>query len=270
MGRRLLQNSQSTLASILSKSMSNPAWTTKQIEQHIRAGRLLATIKDEIFEYAKKNPQCSEWELQSKVYLLYKKYNLITDSHPVIVAFNKNAAEPHYFPPGKGSAVLQVNTLILLDVWARVSEPGSPFADATWMAFYGHKPSVEISRAYQTVIASRDAAVNFLQTTLRKGSIPTGKEVDDAAFGYLIEKGYKENLKHHTGHSIGFTSPHGRWRHVNHKNNTALVPNLGYTIEPGVYFNDSFGIRSEIDFYITEERKLVVTTEVEKELKILE
>ena len=136
-------------------------------------------------------------------------------------------------------------------------------ADVTFMGFYGDQISPEVQNAYQAVVESRDASITYLKKALSESRIPTGKEVDNASRDFLIEKGYKFALKHHTGHSIGFTSPHGRWRHVNHINTTTLVPNLGYTIESGLYFNDKFGIRSEVDFFITEDLKLVVSTELQ-------
>ena len=40
---------------------------------------------------------------------------------------------------------------------------------------------------------------------------------------------------------------------------------MGYTIEPGIYFENDFGVRSEIDFYISR-GKVVVSGAVQKEL----
>ncbi|MEK6887140.1 MAG: M24 family metallopeptidase, partial [Nanoarchaeota archaeon] len=56
---------------------------------------------------------------------------------------------------------------------------------------------------------------------------------------------------------------------VNRKNKTPLKINMLYTIEPGIYFKNKYGIRSEIDFYINNKRKVIITTKVQKKLIII-
>jgi Xaa-Pro aminopeptidase len=41
---------------------------------------------------------------------------------------------------------------------------------------------------------------------------------------------------------------------------------VGYTIEPGIYLKNKFGVRSEIDFYINEKNRVVITTKVQREI----
>lgn len=41
---------------------------------------------------------------------------------------------------------------------------------------------------------------------------------------------------------------------------------LGYTIEPGLYFENGFGVRDEIDFYINDNFELVITTNLRNNL----
>ena len=71
---------------------------------------------------------------------------------------------------------------------------------------------------------------------------------------------------HNTGHSLGMSKAHGRNGRLGHKYNKDLIRNMGYTIEPGIYFKNKFGIRSEIDFYISSNMKLVITTDVQKNI----
>jgi Xaa-Pro aminopeptidase len=42
--------------------------------------------------------------------------------------------------------------------------------------------------------------------------------------------------------------------------------NIPFTIEPGLYFKNRFGVRSEIDCYVTENYKLIITTKVQKRI----
>ena len=43
-----------------------------------------------------------------------------------------------------------------------------------------------------------------------------------------------------------------------------LLTNLGYTIEPGIYIDEEIGMRSEIDFYISNSLELIVTSPMQK------
>jgi Xaa-Pro aminopeptidase len=37
-----------------------------------------------------------------------------------------------------------------------------------------------------------------------------------------------------------------------------LIPETCFSIEPGIYFRDRFGVRSEIDVYISKEKEVIV------------
>jgi len=38
-----------------------------------------------------------------------------------------------------------------------------------------------------------------------------------------------------------------------------ILPRTSFSIEPGVYLRDKYGIRSEIDVYITKDKEVIVT-----------
>ena len=82
--------------------------------------------------------------------------------------------------------------------------------------------------------------------------MPIGKEIDEIGCNLLIKRGYRKNILHRTGHSIGFHSPHGKHGHLSLKNEEPILINMGYTIEPGVYLKGEFGVRSEINLFINE------------------
>lgn len=245
------------------------AWTNRQVRQHTLAGKLLIKTKDDAFGYISAHPGASEYEVQQFILQEFKKNKLVRDKDPPIVGFDTNAAIPHYFPKKK-SAHLKKNSLVLIDIWARLNEPKAPFSDITWMGHRGTPPK-KIKQAFKAVCDARDASLRLVTTQLGRGRIPTGKEIDDAACNVLIKRGYVKNILHRTGHSIGTTSPHGVFRNLNRKGDRPLHPCMGYTIEPGLYFKgkDGFGIRSEIDFLITKNRKLVVTTPIQRKLILI-
>ena len=82
--------------------------------------------------------------------------------------------------------------------------------------------------------------------------------------------GFEENIQHSLGHSLGIKEDHGPkpdWLYA--ENYFELAKNLGYTIEPGIYFSNKFGIRSEIDFYISADNELILTTDLQKEIVLI-
>jgi len=246
-------------------------WTKTELQNHIESAKLLEKIKDKAFEYIANTPKVRERDVTDYISDLYKEYGLtVYTSASVeqdsIVGFNASAAAPHYFTPKKGSAVLKPNTLILIDIWARLKKGHSPFADITWMGFYGSKMPKEMLRAYKVTIDSRDTAIEYVKKNLAKGIFPIGRAVDDVSKNVIRKAGYGKYILHSTGHSIGFTSPHGAYRNLNQKNKHPLVSNLGYTIEPGIYIKGQFGIRSEMDFYIDSKMKFHATTKLQRGL----
>ncbi|MEK6951724.1 MAG: M24 family metallopeptidase [Nanoarchaeota archaeon] len=243
-------------------------WNNIKIKNHREAAELLNKIKDTAFEFISKNRDSTEYRVQQFILNQFKKYDLKTDKDPPIVAFKENSAIPHYFP-SKNSKKLKPNSLILIDIWAKLNKTDSPFADITWVAYYGNKVPKDILRTFDIVISARNDCINCITSRLKLNKIPTGKEIDEIASKIIIDKGYRENILHRTGHCIGYTSPHGTRRNIDNKNNTQLLKNLGYTIEPGIYLKNKFGIRSEINFFIDENMKLIITTNIQNSIVIL-
>lgn len=233
-------------------------WTKEQIEKHKKAADLLYKIMKESFEFISKNKNTTEYKVQQFILKRFDHYGLITDRDTPIVAFRENTAFVHYFP-SKKSKKIEPNSLILIDIWARLKEKNSPFADITWMGFYGKRVPKKIEDVFKTVLEARDACILEIENNLRKGKLISGVKAHGVSDDILIKAGFSS--MHGTGHSIGFRSPHGSFGNLNPKGSENLKLNLGYTIEPGVYLKDDFG--SEIDFYIDEKKKMQITTKVQ-------
>jgi Xaa-Pro aminopeptidase len=243
-------------------------WSKEKISNHEKACILLDEIKDLAFEFIRNHPNTDEYEVQQFIHQEFKKNNL-SMIHPhtdVIVAFNESSASPHYFPKKENSKKLTPNTLILIDIWARLNKKNSPFGDITWMAYFGMEIPEEIKEVWNIVKDARDFSIKFIQDEIKQGRFPTGKEVDNVARKIISDEGFKENILHNTGHSIGFHSPHGKEKGLSQKNQFSIIKDLGYTDEPGIYLKNKFGVRSEICFYINDNNEITITTPIQKEL----
>ncbi|MEI7498400.1 MAG: M24 family metallopeptidase [Candidatus Falkowbacteria bacterium] len=156
------------------------SWNDEQIKQHEQAARLLVAIKNNVLVLLKKNSTITEFDVQQYIAEQFENNNLVTDRDNAIVAFRENTGFVHYYPTVDDAKQLEPESLIMLDLWARLDEVDAPFADITWMAYYGKNPSARILEIFELVIKARDASLKLIRRNLKKGQMPNGKELDDA------------------------------------------------------------------------------------------
>ena len=238
----------------------------KGVERHKIAAKKLGTIKDKVFRLIKQNTgKISEYDIQQFILSEFKRQNLITDKDSPIVGINQNTSKPHYFPPKK-SKIIKKNSLILVDIWARLKEKNSPFADITWIAYSGKNIPKQIRKTFLVVIKARNIALDFIIKELKNKNFPKTADVDKTVRNYFESLGLKKFFTHGTGHSLGVYSCHGRLFNLSRASKKKLKPNIPFTIEPGLYFKNKFGIRSEINCYITKDYKLIVTGKIQNKI----
>jgi len=240
------------------------SWTKEQIKQHKQAAKALNEIIKKIVEHIKNNSETTDVEIRKFIAGQYKKYHLISDKQKSIVSFGKNTSNVHFY--AEQPKKLKSGDLIMVDIWARLAEKSAPFADITWMLYYGEKLPKQYINAFAKVETARDRAIDFIKRNLNKKIAPIGKEIDAIARDYLSKHKLDKYFLHTTGHSLGFIGPHGNRTKISRKGWQPLPLNVGYTIEPGVYFKNKFGIRSEIDFFIDENYKLIMTTICQRQI----
>lgn len=182
-----------------------------------------------------------------------------------IVAFDGHSADPHYEPPAEGGAALGADGWVLVDVWAKRATPGAVYADVTWVGCAG-TPQPQQTEAFAAVCAARDAALAALERACAAGHQVAGWKVDRVAREVLARHGLAEAFTHRLGHSLG-AEVHGRGANLDDfetHDTRPLIPGLGFTIEPGLYF-DTFGVRTEIDVFMSPGGP-EVTTAVQREI----
>jgi Xaa-Pro dipeptidase len=243
-------------------------WTKKQIAQHKKAAEILEKIKDSVLEKIKNNSSVNEKEVQDFILEKFNEFGIINEVDKPIIAFAKNTSFVHYFS-NENSKVLSEGDLILIDIFGRLNEDGAPYADITWMAYKGENMPKKFADFFDCIKSARDGAIQFIQEKLKTKILPSGKEIHSFVCKFFEDKNVLENFKHGTGHSLGFNNPHGEKSHINLEEESPLLKNLGYTIEPGLYFEGDFGIRSEIDFFIDDNFNFILTTPLQKKITFI-
>jgi Xaa-Pro aminopeptidase len=173
---------------------------------------------------------------------------------PMIVAVNANAASPHYFPTRERNSPIRRGDLVLIDAVSKVNKPKAPAVDLTWVGYVGETVPQEYVRIWNIVFDAQQSAFNFVRAAFRDGKVIRGAQVDDVARKVIRKAGFADQFLHRTGHSIG-EEGHGNGANIDNletRDTRILIPHTAFSIEPGIYLEGKFGIRSEIDVYVTE------------------
>ena len=256
--------------------------TPDHLEGHRRSAEVCLSIKDAAFRWIsdKLNADNPITEYDAQRFIVEKFRAAGLEPLDCIVAANRNAADPHYFPGSDHKSPIRKGDVVLIDLWSReVGDPDACFADITWTAYCGTVTPAPVIEIFEIVRRARDRAVEFMQKGLAAGRKVFGYEVDDACRAVIAEAGYGDAFFHRTGHSLGST---GHFVGVNIDNlesedRRSLLPGVMFSIEPGIYLPDfdfdgsatpkGLGIRSEINCVVHEGSVEVTTLPLQTAVK---
>jgi len=155
----------------------------------------------------------------------------------------------------------------LIDLWAKLPDPGAVYYDITWTGVVDREPTDRERTIFDTVRAARDAAIARVQHAFAAGEPIRGCDADDAAREVIRAAGYAEWFTHRTGHNIG-VEIHGAGAHLDNletQDVRRILPHTCFSVEPGIYFAGEFGVRSEVNM-ITWPGRAEITGRVQSEL----
>lgn len=160
-----------------------------------------------------------------------------TISH-LVVASGPRGAIPHALPTerpvGQGEFVVVDIGVFWSNYWAEIAR-----------TFVVGSPTPEQVRLLDLVQRAHTAAVS----ALRPG-VPA-RDVDEAARAVLRQAGFDDgDYIHSTGHGLGVMGPDAPA--ITPFNTTPVPANATLTIEPGLYFPGSGGIRIEDSYYVSD------------------
>ncbi len=147
-----------------------------------------------------------------------------------IVGAGANGAFPHH---QTGDTQLESGQAVVMDIGARYH--GYP-SDITRSAVIGHKPE-----GYDKVHALVENAVQAALAAAKPGV--KACDVDQAARSVIEAAGYGEYFMHRLGHGLGIEVHEPPY--LTAASQTVLEEGMVFSIEPGIYLPDRFGIRLE-------------------------
>jgi Xaa-Pro aminopeptidase len=196
-----------------------------------------------------------------------EREGMITEHGPN-VSVGPNSADSHYEPSRASSRPIRRGDFVLIDIWSKLANrPEAIWYDITWTGVVDRDPTERERLVFDTVRDARDASIEVIQAAFAANEPIPGWEADDAAREVITRAGFGPQFTHRTGHNIA-TELHGSGAHLDNletHDERLILPHTCFSVEPGIYFPNEFGIRNEINM-ITSKGSAKVTGRMQSEL----
>ncbi|MGZ0745632.1 M24 family metallopeptidase [Haloparvum sp. AD34] len=160
-------------------------------------------------------------------------------SFATIVGAGPNGAKPHYH---HGETEIRPGEPVVLDFGTRVD--GYP-SDQTRTLVFGDEPDDTVREVHDLVREAQHAGVDAVEPGV------TAADVDRAAREVIEDAGYGDEFIHRTGHGVGLDVHEEPF--IVAGNDRELEPGMVFSVEPGIYLPDEFGVRIEDLVVVTED-----------------
>lgn len=147
-----------------------------------------------------------------------------------IVASGPNGASPHHEP---GERVIEPGDAVVVDFGGKLDG----YCSDTTRMFHVGEPTQEYREIFAVLEEAQAAAVD----SVRPGV--TAQAIDRTARAIIEQAGYGDYFMHRTGHGIGLEAHEHPY--LVEGNGLHLEPGMTFSIEPGIYLPDRFGMRIE-------------------------
>ncbi|WP_251331366.1 aminopeptidase P family protein [Haloplanus pelagicus] len=156
-----------------------------------------------------------------------------------IVAAGPNGADPHH---ATGDREIRPGDPVVLDFGTRVA--GYP-SDQTRTVVFAGDPPPAFETVHDVVREATAAGVAAVDPGVRTGA------VDRAARSVIEAAGYGDRFVHRTGHGVGLDVHEAP--DIVAGGEVELEPGMVFSVEPGIYLPDRFGVRIEDLVVVTDD-----------------
>ncbi len=212
--------------------------------------RKSCSYADSILKKTIKNFKSFKTESEVAAFLEYetKKLGLELSFNPIVASGN-NGSMPHYEPKN----IKIKNGFCVIDFGVKYKGYCS---DITRTVYFG-KPSQEEKEIYGILLEIQEDSIKMIRNNIKCSEI----------YDFVCNKlgKYKPNFTHGLGHGVGVEVHEMPNLTLNSKDR--IKNSMVFTIEPGVYFSNKFGIR--IEDTILFKNKVEVLTRTSKHLLII-
>lgn len=217
--------------------------------------RIASRINDQTMEVAKKSLRIGMTEKDLEKIILETYWQLGADdiSFPPIVAFQEDAANPHHENTNRK---LKAGDMVLLDIGCKKDN----YCSDMTRTFFTKKPSPEQAYVYDLVRKANQAAQDYIRPGVRLC------DIDERARSIIRAGGHDGDFTHRLGHFIGIDTH--EYGDVSPAYDWPVQAGMVFSIEPGIYLANNFGVRLE-DLVIVTENGCEVINHVSKEITLV-
>lgn len=196
---------------------------------------------------------------QTEQFLYFKAFEKMSQSGKLdisfepIIAINENAAKPHALPTNKK---LKLNDLLLVDAGVKYKRYCSDRTCTSVVDFekFSFKRDQKFKnkkhqKVYDIVLKAQLNAIEKARVGMK------ASEIDKLTRDIIEKAGFGKYFVHSTGHGVGLDIH--EYPVINSKSDVIIEDNMVFTIEPGIYLANEFGVRIE-DTIVMQNGKAVI------------
>jgi len=219
--------------------------------EELRNIREAIRITAEALEFTAKfiSPGKKEIEVAGEIERFIRYAGAYGPAFEIIVASGPNSSFPHHLTSARK---IRNNEAVLVDIGVDYSGYKS---DLTRVFFLGKIDTLN-TKVYQIVKEAQARAIAEIKPDTSVGAI------DNAARQYIARRGYKEFFGHSLGHGLGLEIHEDP--HINSRDKNSVEEGMTFTVEPGIYIPDRFGIRIEDIVLVTSQGCEVLSGAINK------
>jgi Xaa-Pro aminopeptidase len=199
-----------------------------EIEKLRKAAKLADEVMGETIDCI--CPGITERDIKKKIEELFMQKGADGLSFEPIIASGPNSSMPHYC---EDSRVIQEKDIIILDLGCKYKGYCS---DISRTVFVGGITDEE-KKVYDIILRANKAG----EETAKQGV--KAEDVDKASRDIIKSEGYGQYFLNRTGHGIGISVHEAPY--IKTGNKQILERGMAFSVEPGIYMQNKFGIRIE-------------------------
>lgn len=205
----------------------------------------------EILNYIK--PEVEEKKLALELEYLMKKNGAEKTAFNLITITGNNTSLPHGVP---SNTKIKSGDFVLFDIGAVYNGYHSDMTRTVGVNYLSDNKK----NVYNIVLSAQKKALSKIKSNI------VASKIDKVARDIIDKAGYGDFFGHSTGHGVGMNIHEAPT--ISSNSNTVLKENMVFTVEPGIYLPNEFGVRIEDMVAVTKESYHNFTN-INKELIIL-
>jgi len=199
-----------------------------EIEKLRESAKIADKVMGEIIDYI--SPGITEENLAKKIEELFMQKGADGLAFKPSVISGPNSSKPHY---RENSRIIEEKDIIILDMGCKYK---SYCSDTSRTVFVGGITD-EQKKVYGIILRANEAG----EKMAKQGVI--AEDVDKASRDIIEGEGYGQYFLNRTGHGIGISVHEAPY--IRTGNKQILKKGMAFSVEPGIYMQNKFGMRIE-------------------------